>query len=90
MAKVVTKKKNQTSAKATTKAKTTIKVKPTTKAVAKTKATTKAPAKNTDAAKKTLKTENGIAYFWGGLGILLCATGALIVLLWGIGMMLNK
>lgn len=84
MAKVVTKKRNQTSAKATTKAK------PIAKAVAKTKATTKAPAKNTDAAKKTLKTENGIAYFWGGLGILLCATGALIVLLWGIGMMLNK
>ena len=30
------------------------------------------------------------AYFWGGLGIILCATGALLTLLWGIGTMLNK
>ena len=30
------------------------------------------------------------AYFWGGLGIILCATGALLTLLWGVGTMLNK
>ena len=30
------------------------------------------------------------AYYWGGLGIILCATGALLTLLWGIGTMLNK
>lgn len=30
------------------------------------------------------------AYFWGGLGIILCATGALLTLLWGVGTMLSK
>ena len=36
------------------------------------------------------KNDNSMTYFWGGLGIVLCAAGALIVLLWGIGAMLNK
>lgn len=34
--------------------------------------------------------KNATAYFWGGLGIVLCATGALIVLLWGIGVMIQQ
>ena len=39
---------------------------------------------------KNVKNDNSMTYFWGGLGIVLCAAGALIVLLWGIGAMLNK
>lgn len=31
----------------------------------------------------------GTQYFWGGLGIILCAAGAFIVLLWGIGQLLK-
>ena len=47
------------------------------------------PKKATTSIKKTTKaTQN--AYFWGGIGIILCATGALLTLLWGIGNMLNR
>lgn len=51
------------------------------------KEVTKKP-KNRDV--KNVKNDNSMTYFWGGLGIVLCAAGALIVLLWGIGAMLNK
>lgn len=80
MAKTITKK----SSKSTTKSpvKTT---KPLTKVS--NKETTKKP-KVRDA--KNIKNDNSMTYFWGGLGIVLCAAGALIVLLWGIGVMLNK
>ena len=55
------------------------------KAAKKTAVTTKRVA--TKSPKVSGKQE---AYFWGGLGIILCATGALLTLLWGIGTMLNK
>jgi|GEM_PF-413642 hypothetical protein len=55
------------------------------KAAKKTAVTTKRVA--TKSPKDSGKQE---AYFWGGLGIILCATGALLTLLWGIGTMLNK
>ena len=63
--------------------------KSTTKTLAKAsnKEVTKKP-KVRDA--KNVKNDNSMTYFWGGLGIVLCAAGALIVLLWGIGVMLNK
>ena len=88
MAKTITKKSSKSTTK--TPAKTTAKspVK-TTKPLAKTssKEVTKKP-KVRDA--KNVKNDNSMTYFWGGLGIVLCAAGALIVLLWGIGVMLNK
>lgn len=69
----------------------------TTKKQSNTKAKTpKKTLKNTKASyldkcySKPVKEYKGAtAYFWGGLGIVLCATGALIVLLWGIGMMIQ-
>ena len=82
MAKTITKKSSKSTTK--TPAKTTAKspVK-TTKPLAKTS--------NKEVTKKTkVKDANSMTYFWGGLGIVLCAAGALIVLLWGIGAMLNK
>ena len=52
------------------------------------------PKKATTSIKKTTKATKNMAaqnaYFWGGIGIILCATGALLTLLWGIGNMLNK
>lgn len=39
---------------------------------------------------KSTKQEDQMAYFWGGLGIVLCATAALIILLWGVGAMLQR
>lgn len=88
MAKTITKKSSKSTTK--TPAKTTAKspvkaTKPLTKVS--NKETTKKP-KVRDA--KNIKNDNSMAYFWGGLGIVLCAAGALIVLLWGIGVMLNK
>ena len=67
----------------------------TTKKQANTKINNKVAKKTTTSAKKTVSktTKNPTsqnAYFWGGLGIILCATGALLTLLWGIGNMLNK
>jgi hypothetical protein len=44
--------------------------------------------KTTTKATKNMAIQN--AYFWGGIGIILCATGALLTLLWGIGNMLNR
>lgn len=88
MAKTITKKSSKSTTK--TPAKTTAKspVK-TTNPLAKTsnKEVTK-KTKVKDA--KNSKNDNSMTYFWGGLGIVLCAAGALIVLLWGIGAMLNK
>ena len=88
MAKTITKKSSKSTTK--TSAKTTAKspVK-TTKPLAKTsnKEAIKKP-KTRDI--KNVKNDNSMTYFWGGLGIVLCAAGALIVLLWGIGAMLNK
>ncbi len=88
MAKTITKKSSKSTTK--TSAKTTAKspVK-TTKPLAKSsnKEIIKKP-KVRDA--KNAKNDNSMTYFWGGLGIVLCAAGALIVLLWGIGVMLNK
>lgn len=88
MSKTITKKSSKSTTK--TSAKTTAKspVK-TTKPLAKTsnKEIAKKP-KVRDA--KNIKNDNSMTYFWGGLGIVLCAAGALIVLLWGIGAMLNK
>lgn len=88
MAKTITKKssKSTTKTSAKTTAKSPIK---TTKPLAKAsnKEVTKKP-KVRDA--KKVKYDNSMTYFWGGLGIVLCAAGALIVLLWGIGAMLNK
>ena len=80
MAKTITKKSSKSTAKSPVK---------TTKPLAKTssKEVTKKP-KNRDV--KNIKNDNSMTYFWGGLGIVLCAAGALIVLLWGIGVMLNK
>lgn len=52
------------------------------------------PKKATTSIKKTTKATKNMAtqnvYFWGGIGIILCATGALLTLLWGIGNMLNR
>ena len=52
------------------------------------------PKKATTSIKKTTKATQNMAtqnaYFWGGIGIILCATGALLTLLWGIGNMLNR
>lgn len=88
MAKTITKKSSKSTTKtpAKTTAKSSVK---TTKPLAKTN--------NKEIAKKTkvrdaknVKNDNSMTYFWGGLGIVLCAAGALIVLLWGIGAMLNK
>lgn len=79
MAKVITKKSSKPTSKAETKP------------VAKNHSNL--VTKNTKTAKvshKAVKNDNCMAYFWGGLGIVLCAAGALIVLLWGIGVMLNK
>ena len=88
MTKTITKKSSKSTTK--TSAKTTAKspVK-TTKPLAKSsnKEIIKKP-KVRDA--KNAKNDNSMTYFWGGLGIVLCAAGALIVLLWGIGVMLNK
>lgn len=88
MAKIITKKSSKSTTK--TSAKTTAKspVKTTNPlAKASNKEVTKKP-KVRDA--KNVKNDNSMTYFWGGLGIVLCAAGALIVLLWGIGAMLNK
>lgn len=88
MAKTITKKSSKSTTK--TPAKTTAKSQvKTTKPLTKVsnKETTKKP-KVRDA--KNIKNDNSMTYFWGGLGIVLCAAGALIVLLWGIGAMLNK
>ena len=84
MAKTITKKSSKSTTK--TPAKSPVK---TTKPLAKasSKEVTKKP-KNRDV--KNIKNDNSMTYFWGGLGIVLCAAGALIVLLWGIGAMLNK
>lgn len=95
MAKTITKKSSKsttkTPAKTTAKSpvKTTKSPVKTTKPLAKTSSreVTKKP-KTRDA--KNVKNDNSMTYFWGGLGIVLCAAGALIVLLWGIGVMLNK
>lgn len=88
MAKIITKKssKSTTKASAKTTAKSPVK---TTNPLAKasSREVTKKP-KNRD--EKNVKNDNSMTYFWGGLGIVLCAAGALIVLLWGIGAMLNK
>lgn len=88
MAKTITKKssKSTTKTSAKTTAKSPVKA---TKPLAKTsnKEVTKKP-KTRDA--KNVKNDSSMTYFWGGLGIVLCAAGALIVLLWGIGAMLNK
>ena len=88
MAKTITKKSSKSTTK--TPAKTTAKspVK-TTNPLAKTsnKEVTK-KTKVKDA--KNAKNDHSMTYFWGGLGIVLCAAGALIVLLWGMGAMLNK
>lgn len=81
MAKTITKKSSKSTTK--TSAKTTAK----SLAKASNKEVTKKP-KNRDV--KNVKNDNSMTYFWGGLGIVLCAAGALIVLLWGIGAMLNK
>ena len=52
------------------------------------------PKKATTSIKKTTKATKNMATqhasFWGGIGIILCATGALLTLLWGIGNMLNR
>lgn len=65
----------------------------TTKKQNNTKAS-RAPKKATISIKKTTKTTKNMAtqnaYFWGGIGIILCATGALLTLLWGIDNMLNR
>ena len=65
----------------------------TTKKQNNTKAS-RAPKKATISIKKTTKATKNMAtqnaYFWGGIGIILCATGALLTLLWGIDNMLNR
>ena len=65
----------------------------TTKKQNNTKAS-RAPKKATISIKKTTKATKNMAtqnaYFWGGIGIILCATGALLTLLWGIGNMLSR
>lgn len=65
----------------------------TTKKQNNTKAS-RAPKKATISIKKTTKATKNMAtqnaYFWGGIGIILCATGVLLTLLWGIGNMLNR
>lgn len=88
MAKTITKKSSKSITKTPAKTTTKSPVK-TTKPLANTsnKEVTKKP-KTRDV--KNVKNDNSMTYFWGGLGIVLCAAGALIVLLWGIGAMLNK
>lgn len=88
MAKTITKKSSKSTTKTSAKTTANSPVK-TTKPLAKAsnKEVTKKP-KVRDA--KKVKNDNSMTYFWGGLGIVLCAAGALIVLLWGIGAMLNK
>ena len=83
MAKAITRKSSKSVAKAPTKVETKSVIKNHSNLV----------SKNTKTAKdshKDIKNDNCMAYFWGGLGIVLCAAGALVVLLWGIGAMLNK
>ncbi len=91
MAKTITKKSSKSTAKTPAKAEAKIVAKSHSKSVAKNIKTPKAKiTRVTKVSDKAVKDDNCMAYFWGGLGIVLCAAGALIVLLWGIGAMLNK
>mgnify|MGYP001669616798 FL=1 len=53
-------------------------------------ASAKTPRQTSKKCLSSQKRHSEMSYFWGGLGIIICATGALITLLWGIGAMIQK